>query len=97
MNRYGCWCALWVAYVAVAGTSLAEAPAWMARGPVVVNDDGGWCWFQDERALVIRDRLVVYGKETAPLLDFYRGHHRIDGTGTPEEVFGRIEKILNPR
>ncbi len=26
--------------------------------PVVLNDDGGWCWFQDERALVVGDRLV---------------------------------------
>ena len=26
--------------------------------PVVLNDDGGWCWFQDERALVVAGRLV---------------------------------------
>jgi len=26
--------------------------------PVVLNDDGGWCWFQDERALVVGDRLA---------------------------------------
>jgi hypothetical protein len=28
------------------------------RAPLVLNDDGGWCWFQDERALVVKDRLV---------------------------------------
>ena len=28
-------------------------------GPVVLNDDGGWCWFQDERALVVGDTLVL--------------------------------------
>src|SRR5437867_4882254 len=28
------------------------------RAPLVLNDDGGWCWFQDERALVIAGRLV---------------------------------------
>src|SRR5688500_10736007 len=28
------------------------------RAPIVLNDDGGWCWFQDERALVVKDRLV---------------------------------------
>ena len=28
-------------------------------GPTVLNDDGGWCWFQDERAIVIGDRLVL--------------------------------------
>lgn len=26
--------------------------------PVVLDDDGGWCWFQDERAIVVGDRLV---------------------------------------
>jgi hypothetical protein len=31
----------------------------MVAEPVVLNDDGGWCWFQDERALVVGDRLVV--------------------------------------
>ncbi|MCB9891497.1 MAG: BNR-4 repeat-containing protein [Planctomycetes bacterium] len=29
-----------------------------AAKPVVLNDDGGWCWFQDERALVVGDSLV---------------------------------------
>ena len=28
------------------------------RSPVVLNDDGGWCWFQDERALVLGHRLI---------------------------------------
>ncbi len=27
--------------------------------PVVFNDDGGWCWFQDERAVIHRGRLVI--------------------------------------
>jgi hypothetical protein len=26
--------------------------------PVVLNDDGGWCWFQDERAIVVGSRLL---------------------------------------
>jgi hypothetical protein len=26
--------------------------------PVVLLDDGGWCWFEDERALIIGDRLI---------------------------------------
>lgn len=33
-------------------------------GPIAPQhlvDDGGWCWFQDERALVIDDRFVVFG------------------------------------
>ncbi|MFN7921276.1 MAG: BNR-4 repeat-containing protein [Bryobacteraceae bacterium] len=31
----------------------------LAREPVVLNDDGGWCWFEDERALVADGRLIV--------------------------------------
>lgn len=27
--------------------------------PTVLNDDGGWCWFQDERAVVAGDWLVL--------------------------------------
>ena len=26
--------------------------------PVVLDDDGGWCWFQDERVIVVGKRLV---------------------------------------
>jgi hypothetical protein len=35
----------------------ATAPAG-GIDPVVLNDDGGWCWFQDERAIVVGSRLV---------------------------------------
>ncbi|RMF37736.1 MAG: hypothetical protein D6753_17075, partial [Planctomycetota bacterium] len=27
--------------------------------PRVVNDDGAWCWFQDERAVICGDKLIV--------------------------------------
>lgn len=27
--------------------------------PIVVNDDGGWCWFQDERAVIHAGKLFV--------------------------------------
>jgi len=40
----------------------ALAPAPVAAGParvVVLNDDGGWCWFQDERALVVGTKLLA--------------------------------------
>ena len=38
---------------------LAQALPAAAGGPIVLNDDGGWCWFQDERALVVGDTLLV--------------------------------------
>src|SRR5439155_16701368 len=30
-----------------------------AATPVVLNDDGGWCWFEGPRALVRRGKLVL--------------------------------------
>lgn len=53
----------------------------------------------DDKPEVIRDRLKVYENETRPLLSFYAGGdlHRIDGTGTPEEVFQRIERVIGPK
>jgi hypothetical protein len=50
---------------------LGGALAAQGRKPVVLNDDAGWCWFQDERALVVGDRLVFgsdYGLEAVGLL-----------------------------
>lgn len=26
---------------------------------VTLNDDGGWCWFEDERALIVGERLIA--------------------------------------
>lgn len=37
----------------------ALMPALIAAEPVVINRDGAWCWFQDERALVWRDKLTT--------------------------------------
>ncbi len=33
--------------------------AGLAAEPVLFNDDGGWCWFQDERAVIHKGRLVI--------------------------------------
>ena len=50
----------------------------------------------DDKPDVIRDRLKVYERDTAPILEHYRGasYYRIDGSGSPDEVFARIEKVL---
>lgn len=51
------------AAAALSALPLPPAPnrggAAMAPREVVLNDDGGWCWFQDERALVHRGALLV--------------------------------------
>ncbi|HTL38680.1 MAG TPA: BNR-4 repeat-containing protein [Kofleriaceae bacterium] len=48
------------------GCDCTAEPAWVAPlgergddGLVVLEDDGAWCWFQDERAVFAGDRLVV--------------------------------------
>ncbi|MCS7316250.1 MAG: BNR-4 repeat-containing protein [Bryobacterales bacterium] len=35
------------------------APALAASEPIVFNDDGGWCWFQDERVLIHGGFLAI--------------------------------------
>jgi hypothetical protein len=37
---------------------ILAALALLAAQPVTVNDDGGWCWFQDERALIHQGKLI---------------------------------------
>jgi len=51
----------------------------------------------DDREEVVRARQVTYRKDTEPLKAFYakRGFLRaVDGTGTPDEVFSRIQAAL---
>jgi len=52
----------------------------------------------DDRQEKVRVRLETYERETAPLLDYYQGTgrlHRVDGTESPEEIYGDVEKILS--
>lgn len=52
----------------------------------------------DDKPEVIRQRLVAYRNQTAPLLDYYaqRGLLRsVSGLGTVDEVFERIRQVLD--
>jgi adenylate kinase len=54
----------------------------------------------DDSEATIRNRLAIYAERTQPLLDYYAGREiliRVDGTGTVDEVFRRIEKSLEAR
>ena len=45
----------------------------------------------------MRNRLKVYGEQTAPVVDFYAGKgilSRVLGEGSIEEVFQRIKGVL---
>lgn len=51
----------------------------------------------DDTEAAIRHRLGVYLKSTHPLKEFYRSQRKlveVDGTGTTEEVFSRLTKVL---
>lgn len=52
----------------------------------------------DDKPEVIRERLVAYNNQTSPLLDYYGKQgllQTIEGLGTVEEIFARIEKVLD--
>ena len=51
----------------------------------------------DDTKEAIEKRLEIYQQETKPLLDYYREQGKlveIEGKGSVEEVFGRIERSL---
>ena len=54
----------------------------------------------DDMPEKVRVRLETYSRETAPLLDYYERTgrlHRVDGSRSPEEIYGDIEKIVNSK
>ncbi|NPA37945.1 MAG: adenylate kinase [Chlorobi bacterium] len=51
----------------------------------------------DDTMEVIENRLRVYQQQTAPVVEFYRKQGKlrtIDGTGSVDEIFNRIDKVL---
>jgi adenylate kinase len=52
----------------------------------------------DDNEETIRTRLMEYEKQTAPLIQFYRGEKRlrsIQGTGGPDQIFDQIARVLD--
>lgn len=52
---------------------------------------------EDDTAETIAHRLDVYKNQTAPVLQYYADRAlltTVEGTGTPDEVFGRIRECL---
>ncbi len=51
----------------------------------------------DDTIDVIKKRLQVYHKKTEPVIDYYKEtgkYKEIDGSGTIDEIFSRIDKVL---
>ena len=52
----------------------------------------------DDNEATIRSRLKVFHEQTEALIEFYRAKKlliEIDATGMPEEIFERVQKLLN--
>ena len=52
----------------------------------------------DDKPEAIQVRLVAYANQTKPLLDYYAQKgllKTIDGLGTVDEIFARVEKVLD--
>lgn len=52
----------------------------------------------DDTLETIKSRLAVYYRETEPLKEFYSKQGKlaqIDGMGTVDEIFARIEKVVD--
>ena len=52
----------------------------------------------DDNPETIRERIAVYNNQTSPLLGYYSEKgllKTIEGLGTVEEIFARIEKVLD--
>jgi adenylate kinase len=54
----------------------------------------------DDTPTVLHDRLEVYERETAPLIERYEARgllRRVDGSGPPDEVYPRVRAAASPR
>ena len=61
------------------------------------NGDGSLVQRDDDKPETIANRLDVYEAQTKPILDYYEGRisiHRIDGTGSVDEVSRAVEAAL---
>lgn len=53
---------------------------------------------EDDNEETVKNRLAVYEKQTAPLIDYYRKKgilHIVDGNGKPDGTFLKVRAILN--
>lgn len=69
-----------------------------SKKPGVCDADGGELVQRaDDNEETITKRLKVYQDQTAPLMDYYKKQGKfasIDGQGSMDEIFRRIQKIL---
>ena len=62
-----------------------------------ISEGGELIQRADDNEATIRNRLEVYERETAPLIDYYRDDgllRTVEAEGTPEEVYSRLTDVL---
>jgi len=67
------------------------------KAGVCDHDGGELLQRADDNEETITKRLKVYQDQTAPLVDYYKKQNKfvsVDGEGSMEEIFHRIEKVL---
>ena len=72
-------------------------PGTSATGAVCPSCGGEMYQRDDDNEATVRNRLEVYDKSTAPLIDYYRGNGilvEIDGNQTPDEVFAAVKAVI---
>ncbi len=51
----------------------------------------------DDNPIIIKERFKIFHKETEPVVEYYRQKRilkTVDGSGTPDEVYERVKKVL---
>ena len=82
---------------ACAGPLLEEGLEEERAEPMVLDDDGSWCWFQEERALIVGGKLLVGSVSSGHLNPDRRGdinllvHDVAQGTTLCVELHDRLE------
>ncbi len=69
----------------------------VSEGATCVTCGGELYQREDDTVRTVTNRLAVYDRSTAPLIEYYRSEgilHEIDGTRPVDEVFASIEAIL---
>ena len=67
------------------------------KAGVCDHDGGELVQRPDDNEEVISKRLKVYQDQTSPLIDYYKKQNKfgsVDGEGSMDEIFNRIEKVL---
>ncbi len=68
------------------------------RAPGICDIDGEQLHQREDAAHdIVLERIAIYKRATTPVFDYYYNEgllYRVDGMGAPDEVYGRVIKVL---